>query len=138
MVKSAKRNFQKIELDKKRLRQCGVGALIVFGSQVEGVAHIQSDIDVGVVFENLEPLKADPVEVYGLLYEELTCKMGRKVDIVYLHEAPLSLQFNAVTEGVPIFYTSKEFFYDYKERVILLYLDFRYFENIFDEALLET
>ncbi|RMG70847.1 MAG: nucleotidyltransferase domain-containing protein, partial [Nitrospirae bacterium] len=51
--------------------------------------------------------------------------------------APLSLQFNAVTEGVPVFWTSEEFFYDYKERVIQLYLDFRFFERIFDEALIK-
>ncbi|HHN64944.1 MAG TPA: hypothetical protein ENK09_06245 [Nitrospirae bacterium] len=82
-------------------------------------------------------MKADPVEVYGLLYEELTEKIDENIDIVYLHETPLSLQFNAVTEGVSIFYTSEEFYYDYKERIIKLYLDFRFFENIFDEAVLE-
>jgi len=130
-------DFGKITLDQEKLKRCGVGALIVFGSYVEGTSHPGSDIDVGVVFEDLKPLKTDPVEVYGLLYEELTEKIGENVDIVYLHEAPLSLRFNAVTEGVPIFYISEEFYYDYKERVIKLYLDFRFFENIFDEALLD-
>jgi len=130
-------DFDKITLNQEKLRRSGVGALIVFGSFVEGTFHPGSDIDVGVVFEDLNPLKSDPVEVYGLLYEELTEKIGENIDIVYLHEAPLSLQFNAVTEGVSIFYTSEEFYYDYKERIIKLYLDFRFFENIFDEAVLE-
>jgi len=130
-------DFDRITLNQEKLRRSGVGALIVFGSFVEGTSHPGSDIDVGVVFEDLNPLKTDPVEVYGLLYEELTEKIGENIDLVYLHETPLSLQFNAVTEGVPIFYTSEEFYYDYKERIIKLYLDFRFFENIFDEAVLE-
>ena len=132
-----KLNFDKITLNHEKLQRCGAGALIVFGSYVEGTFHPDSDMDVGVVFEDLNPLKTDPVEVYGLLYEELTEKIDENIDIVYLHETPLSLQFNAVTEGVSIFYTSEEFYYDYKERIIKLYLDFRFFENIFDEAVLE-
>jgi|Deesub1362A_J573_1020465.scaffolds.fasta_scaffold00396_36 predicted nucleotidyltransferase len=130
-------DFSRITLNHEKLRRSGVGALIVFGSYVEGTAHPGSDIDVGVVFEDQNPLKTDPVEVYGLLHEELSEKISENIDIVYLHETPLSLQFNAVTEGVPIFYTSEEFYYDYKERIIKLYLDFRFFENIFDEAVLE-
>jgi len=128
---------QKIEFDVGILNKCGVGAVIIFGSHVEGTAHPDSDIDVGVVFENFKPLKAMPVEVYGLLHEEFTKKIGENIDIIYLHETPLSLQFNAVTEGIPVFYTSASFFYDYKERIILLYLDFRYFEKIFDGVLLQ-
>jgi len=54
------------------------------------------------------------------LHEELMEKIGENVDIVYLHEAPLSLQFNAVTEGTPVYYISEEFYYDYKERIIQL------------------
>ncbi|RME63546.1 MAG: hypothetical protein D6778_09455 [Nitrospirae bacterium] len=64
-------DFDRIKLDQEKLRSCGVGALIVFGSHVEGTAHPGSDIDVGVVFEDMNPLKADPVEVYGILHEEL-------------------------------------------------------------------
>lgn len=123
-----------IRLNEERLLECGVGAVIIFGSVVEGTAHTESDIDVGVVFEDLKPLKEDPLNVYGMLYEEFTGKIRGNVDIVYLHEAPLSLQFEAVTEGIPVFYSSPEFFYDYKERTVLLYLDFRFFEEIFDEA----
>ncbi len=132
-----KNKVLKNNLDREKLTGCGVGAIIVFGSFVDGTYHPGSDIDVGVVFEDITPLKEDPVGVYGILHEELSEKIGENVDIVYLHEAPLSLQFNAVTEGVPVFWTSEEFFYDYKERVIQLYLDFRFFERIFDEALIK-
>lgn len=123
-----------IKLDEEKLLKCGVGVVIVFGSFVEGTMHPGSDIDIGVVFEEIRPLKEDPLNVYGILYEEFTEKIGDNVEIVYLHEAPLSLQFEAVTEGIPLFYSSPEFFYDYKEKVVLLYLDFRFFEEIFDGA----
>jgi len=38
------------DLDSKKLTRCGVGALIVFGSFVDGTYHLESDIDVGAVF----------------------------------------------------------------------------------------
>lgn len=69
-------NFNKITLNHEKLRRCSVGALIVFDSYVEGTFHPGSDIDIGVVFEDLNPLKTNPVEVYGLLYEELTEKIA--------------------------------------------------------------
>lgn len=124
----------KKELDREKMLSCGVGIVILFGSSVEGTAHPGSDIDIGIVFEDKSLVKKDPVNVYGILYEEFQEKIGDNIDIVYLEETPLSLQFNAVTEGMPLFYSSPEFFYEYKERVILQYLDFRFFEKIFDEA----
>lgn len=130
-------NLSSIRLNHEKLRYIGAGALIIFGSYVDGSFHEGSDIDIGVVFENFTQLKSDPVNFYGILYEELSEALGENIDIVYLHETPLSLQFNAITEGVPIFYISEEFFYDYKERIIKLYLDYKFFENIFDEALLK-
>ncbi len=66
----------------------------------------------------------DPLNIYGLLYEEFLENLGDNIDIVYLEKAPLGLQFNAVTEGISLFYSSPEFFYEYKEKVILQYLDF--------------
>lgn len=124
----------KKELDREKMLSCGVGIVILFGSSVEGTAHPGSDIDIGIVFEDKSLVKKDPVNVYGILYEEFQEKIGDNIDIVYLEETPLSLQFNAVTEGMPLFYSSPEFFYEYKERVILQYLDFRFFEKIFDEV----
>lgn len=124
----------KKELDREKMLSCGVGIVILFGSFVEGTAHPGSDIDIGIVFEDKSLVKKDPVNVYGILYEEFQEKIGDNIDIVYLEETPLSLQFNAVTEGMPLFYSSPEFFYEYKERVILQYLDFRFFEKIFDEV----
>lgn len=129
-----KKDIAGIKLDEEKLIKCGVGAVIVFGSFVEGTMHPGSDIDIGVAFEDMRALKEDPLNVYGILYEEFTENVGENVEIIYLHEAPLSLQFEAVTEGIPLFYSSPEFFYDYKERTVLLYLDFRFFEEIFDGA----
>jgi predicted nucleotidyltransferase len=122
------------ELDRDRLLGCGVGAVILFGSFVEGTAHPGSDIDIAVVFKDLSFLKRDPVNIFGILYDEFSEKIGGNIDIIYLHEAPLSLQFNAVMNGIPIFCSSKEFLYDYKEKITLLYLDFCFFEKILDEA----
>lgn len=127
---------KKIKFDKEKLKSLGVVAILLFGSAVDGTFHKGSDIDFAILFRKKEiPLK-DPVTVYGEIYRELSKNFKGKIDIVYLHEAPLSLQFNAVTEGRLIFCTDEDFFYDYKDKTIMFYLDFKYFEDIFNEALL--
>jgi len=117
----------KISLNGEKFSSLGVSAILIFGSTVEGTAHPESDIDFAVLFKDKSHLKSSPVKVYGEIYEELSKNFKGKIDIVYLHEAPLSLQFNAVNDGELIFCADAEFFYEYKDRVIMLYLDFKYF-----------
>ncbi|MDI1472588.1 Nucleotidyltransferase [Thermodesulfovibrio sp. N1] len=128
----------KISLDGEKLQSLGVSAILIFGSTVEGTMHPNSDIDFAVLFKDKSHLKSSPVQVYGEIYEELTKNFKGNIDIVYLHETPLSLQFNAVNDGELIFCADEEFFYEYKDRVIMLYLDFKYFEGIFDRALIKN
>jgi predicted nucleotidyltransferase len=126
----------KISLNGEKLKSLGVSAILIFGSTVEGTTHPDSDIDFAVLFKDKSLLKSSPVEVYGEIYGELSKNFKGRIDIVYLHEGPLSLQFNAVNDGKLIFCADEEFFYEYKDRVIMLYLDFQYFEEIFNKALI--
>lgn len=124
------------KFDEEKLKSLGVVAILIFGSLVEGTFHIGSDIDFAVLFRDKTLPMKEPVKVYGEIYSEISKNFEGKIDIVYLHEAPLSLQFNAVTEGKLLFCSDTEFFSEYKDRVIMQYLDFQYFENIFKESLL--
>lgn len=127
---------KKMKFDEEKLNFLGVAAILIFGSAIDGTFHKGSDIDFAVLFKNKEMALKNPVMVYGEIYREISKNFKGKIDIVYLHEAPLSLQFNAVTEGKLIFCSDENFFYEYKDKTIMLYLDFKYFENIFNEALI--
>ena len=109
---------------------------MLFGSQVDGFIHPNSDFDIGVVFENENIKKQKPVNVYGDLYEVFSKTFKIKnPDIVYLEDAPLSLQFKAINKGKVMYFSSPKFLADYKEKIMIKYFDFsaveEYFKRIF-------
>lgn len=132
-------NLNNIKLNKKLLKKNQVGLVILFGSRVSGRTHPRSDVDIGIIFEN-EKIKIEkPVEIYGDLYEVFS--KAFKVpnpDIVYLREAPLSLQFKAINEGKVIYEISLKFFADYKEEVMIRYFDFKFTEDYFNRIFLNS
>ncbi|MBU3965614.1 nucleotidyltransferase domain-containing protein [Patescibacteria group bacterium] len=130
-------NLKNLKLNRKLLKKNKVGLVIIFGSRVFGRAHPGSDIDIGIVFED-EKIKAkNPLEIYGDLYKIFSKAFKTaNPDIVYLREAPLSLQFKAIDEGVVIYETSVKFFADYKEEVMIKYFDFKFTENYFNRVFL--
>lgn len=131
--------LDKIKLNSEVLESQGVGIVVVFGSKVTGAEHPKSDIDVGVVFFDKRKKRENPVEAYGTLYEEFKKNFETEnIDIVYLEESPLSLQHKAVMDGIVLYQRSPVFFADYKEKIMIHYFDFRFFEKIFNEAIIKT
>lgn len=125
------------KLDDKIMENQGVGLAVVFGSRITGVGHPESDVDVGVVFFDSTRRRKQPVEVYGTIYEEFAKKLSVKnIDVVYLEESPLSLQYKAVNDGIVLYEVSSVFFANYKENILKKYFDFKFFENIFNQAIL--
>lgn len=127
-----------IKLNTNLLKDLGVGLIVVFGSRLSGGIHPKSDLDIGVVFFNNYKKQIDPVKVYGSLDEEFRSKFGgnNNIDIVYLEETPLSLRYRAVEEGLLLYEGKPHFFFDYKEAVLKKYFDFKFFEDIFNQAFL--
>lgn len=124
------------KLNKNLFRKNKVGLVILFGSQISGPVHPGSDFDIGIVFEDEELKREKPLEVYGDLYEIFSNAFKTKnLDIVYLQETPLSLQFKAINTGRVIYFSSLNFLADYKEKVMLQYFDFKpteeYFQKVF-------
>lgn len=121
------------------LKAQGIGLVIVFGSKVAGISHGKSDIDIGVVFLDGKKRTEKPVEVYGSLHEEFSKKFkNENIDVVYLQEAPLSLQYKAIKEGVVLYQKSPTILADYKEGVLKKYFDFKFFEDIFHKAIIHA
>jgi predicted nucleotidyltransferase len=119
------------------MKRHGVTLAVVFGSQVTGSRHPGSDVDVGVLFSNPEIIRKNPVEVYDDLRRAFAHHFGdRNIDIVYLQEAPLSLQYKAARDGEALFESTRAAFADFKEQAMKKYFDFKYFEDIFNAPLL--
>lgn len=124
--------------EKTALNALGVGLVLVFGSEITGKRHPGSNVDVGVVFHDLKRKNEDPVEVYGELYEIFSNLFPVKpLDIVYLQESPLHLQFRAISGGKVLYRESLSFEADYRERVMLLYFDFAPVEQVFQRAMIQ-
>ena len=129
------RNLEKIKLNKKLLRKNKVGLVILFGSQITGARHPGSDFDIGIVFEDENIRKNNPVEIYGDLYEVFSKTFQiPNPDIVYLRQTPLSLQFDAINIGKVIYQSSAKFLADYKEEVMIRYFDFKPVEEYFNKV----
>ena len=122
---------------RKILKKMSISLIYLFGSSITGTQRAESDIDIGVVFE-----KPDRIKNTMIIFEELYLSLSqvfpdRDLDIVFLDFAPLTLQFEVVTTGKVIYRVSREFEYDYKEKIIKEYIDFKPLLDIQDQILLE-
>ena len=122
--------------DQAALREAGVGLALGFGSQVTGNRHPGSDADIGVLVTEFRYKEDDPQGIYGLLADVFSRYFpGQKLDIVYLHEAPLSLQHQAAMDGELLFATSPSLAADFKGYAMKMYYDFKPVEEEFKQAL---
>lgn len=118
--------------EQRRLAQAGVRMLVVFGSEAQGVARPDSDVDV-LVFG------PDNKLVYDLVYELMSEKINRltDIDIVFVSKAPMELLNHASKYGQVIYASRTEDFADFRERVMLMYSDFAPYRQMFQRATLE-
>lgn len=123
-------------LDLAVMKKNGAGLVLLFGSQATRRRHPLSDTDIGVVFNDDKKRLAHPVEVYSQLADEVKKHFRGKIDIVYLEETPLSLQYRAVMDGKILYASEPAAAADYKEKVLKKYFDFKFIEDIFHSALL--
>src|SRR3989344_4013 len=117
--------------ESKKLEKIGIAALILFGSQAQGIAGKSSDYDFLVLGFNSR-------EIYDELYDFLSGKINKltDIDIVFEADAPMELKSHAVRYGQVLFEGRKNAFANFKEKVILEYADFAYFRKIFQAATL--
>lgn len=112
-------------------RDPNVAVAYLLGSHARGAPHPFSDVDIGIVFKDPSVLKKSlktHVRYYDLLadYTE-SIKDHRELDLVFLQRVPLSLQFEAVSEGKIIYEADPKYEVEYKENVTNRYLDYEPF-----------
>jgi predicted nucleotidyltransferase len=122
---------------KNKLRRLQVSVVYLFGSGAIGKRSRSSDIDIGIVFKEFQPLGNSRV-LYNILYGIFAEMYGvPKIDIVFLQAAPLSLQYSAIKEGKILFEEDPLLTADYEHGVINQYLDFKPVLDFFDKSMAE-
>lgn len=121
----------------KKLKEFKVGIIYLYGSVAQGYESKLSDIDIGVVFVDPKVLE-NSLEVYNRLYDifDEAIKPKEEIDLVFLQQTSLGLQYNVINEGKVIYAVSPEFRADYEEKVLNKYLDFEPVGDYFDECLM--
>lgn len=120
----------------RKFRDLDIAIVYLFGSYILDTYGELSDIDIGIVL--LKPDTEDYLALFNSLYDifsELYSKDN--VDIVFLDKASLTLKFEVVTTGKILYRVSKEFAYNYKERIIKEYIDIKPLLEEQDKVLLE-
>ena len=121
-----------------RLKSAGVELLYLFGSVAEGCAHSLSDLDLGIVFRNPGKVSSDSFAAYNELYDILTdAFQGGAIDIVFLQLAGLEVCSDAIRHGRLLFAASEDARFEFEERVMILYADFKPLLDNFNEAVLQ-
>jgi len=133
--------IQKKQLPAEKLKRLGIEALILFGSQAQGIARQGSDYDIGVLLRNNTILRSPEKRsvLYDALYDILSSIIQKlvNIDIVFLDDAPAELQMHVVRHGVPFYETTQQVFLRFKERTMLAYADFAPYREVFHKAILE-
>jgi predicted nucleotidyltransferase len=144
--------MKKIKFSRKHIdifKKLGVAIVYLFGSQAEGRPGPMSDFDIGVVFTRPEEYRDNTLKAYSQLYDIFVDVLPKnylrkrfetrlhEFDLVFLQFAPVSMQYKASKDGIVLYQNSLKSTADYKERAMHNYFDFRFIENIFNEALIQ-
>jgi predicted nucleotidyltransferase len=123
-------------LKKIKMKKLGILAVYLFGSEAEKTNAINSDIDIGILLKNKKLLE-DTRPLYSAVYSELANVFKpsflRELDIVFLLNASLTLQYEAITKGKVIYEEDPVQRADYEEMVINQYMDFKPVLEYFDK-----
>lgn len=116
-----------------------IADIYLFGSQILGFQHPESDFDIGVRFKKGLPEPERRGKIYGNLFSDLqSCFKEKKIDLVFIEEVPLHFQFKIVTEGKLIYSHNLNETHNFKEKIINFYRDYKYFIDEYFEGILEA
>ena len=122
------------------LKDHGVAAVYLFGSQAQGTASKASDFDVALLSEDPRgvPDRNMHHKIYDFVYDMIEPKLGRlaNIDIVFLHEASLQLQYHVIRSGRVIWESNPKCRADYHEKIMEAHADFAPHREVFQAATL--
>lgn len=123
---------------KRKLGNLGVSLIYLFGSYAEGKNMAHSDIDIGVLLDHTTGSKKILSGVYNTLYLLLADVFpGKNIDLVILNRATLELRMDAISHGRILFTVTDDERFDFEEKTMLGYADFKPLLNEIDQGVLE-
>lgn len=112
-----------------------VQLIYLHGSLLQGFEREDSDADLAVIID--EDKEKDIIR-HQLMYSEfieLRFKK-REVDLKIINTAPLAFKYSVIKKGEIIFSRSEEFRVDFEVEITKEYLDFKYYYDQYNEALI--
>ncbi len=109
----------------------------LFGSHSKGKQGPLSDIDIGVYLSS-KPTKAERIErrldstaeLAGLLKTE-------SIDLIIMNDASPVISFEIIKPNIPVFIKDEDLKLDVEQKIMSLYLDRKYHENLLNRVFLE-
>ncbi|PIS38783.1 MAG: hypothetical protein COT34_01890 [Candidatus Nealsonbacteria bacterium CG08_land_8_20_14_0_20_43_11] len=131
----------KIKFSEEKLKeaaeQYGLIEVYVFGSKITEYEREGSDLDIAVRFKNGLPAVEIRGKIYGDIFSDLTSVFkGEKVDLTFIEEAPLHLQFKIVACGKMIYSKEKIQSLNFLENVVNRYRDYKFFIDEYFQGVL--
>ena len=100
---------------------------LIFGSFPSSLPF--EDIDIALILDENFLKDLDFIYYLGLLEAELSQKLKKKFDIVILNLTSLPFTYSVIKEGKLIFTKNRDEFFDFVERIVYEYLDFKVFRD---------
>lgn len=131
----------KVKFSNKKLKEIAqrynLAEVYFFGSKITGFARKDSDLDVAVRFQKGLPPEAERGKIYGNIFADLgPVFKGEKIDLTFIEEALLHLQFKIVCEGELIFAKEKIQAFNFLEKIVNQYRDYKFFIDEYFQGVL--
>ena len=114
-----------------------VAAVLVFGSASRGKLKPLSDLDLAVLLSSRLSKNERMEKQLDLLGIANSMFRTDEIDLIVLNDTPPRIAHNILKTGVLLFIRDKNFYSDFRERIVRQYLDFKYFRDSFDQEFLK-
>jgi predicted nucleotidyltransferase len=114
-----------------------VVALFVFGSAAKAQLKPLSDLDFGILLStrmNKTKRFEKQLELIGVFNDTFGTD---EIDLVIMNDAPIRFSYNIISKGRLLFCRDRANVVDFVERIVKIYLDFKWFRDEFDHAFLK-
>jgi uncharacterized protein len=118
-------------------RDSDVSALFSFGSLAGGRLSPLSDLDFAVLISRRLNKRQRSEKLLKLIGVFNSVFRTDEIDLVVLNDAPLKFGHRVLKTGRLLHVRNKRELIDFREKVVKLYIDFRFFRDSFDHGFLE-